>query len=96
MTPSRRSKGFGWRGPSSTDNNRSGSPSNSVIAGFERIAPISRMTETNSTGTKNIPSRVAGATALKTGVGAEWPGGEDPASYMRQCIRYFVNGIRLR
>jgi AcrR family transcriptional regulator len=37
-----------------------------------------------------------GAIALKTGRGAEWPGGEDRAAYMRQCIRYFVNGIRHR
>jgi AcrR family transcriptional regulator len=37
-----------------------------------------------------------GAVALKTGRGAEWPGGEDRAAYMRQCIRYFVNGIRHR
>jgi AcrR family transcriptional regulator len=37
-----------------------------------------------------------GAIALKTGRGAEWPGGDDRAAYMRQCIRYFVNGIRHR
>lgn len=37
-----------------------------------------------------------GAVALKTGQGAEWPGGESRALYMRQCIRYFVNGIKHR
>jgi AcrR family transcriptional regulator len=37
-----------------------------------------------------------GAIALKTGQGAEWPGSKDRPSYMRQCIRYFVNGIRHR
>ena len=37
-----------------------------------------------------------GAVALKTGQGAEWPGGESRVLYMRQCIRYFVNGIKHR
>ena len=35
-----------------------------------------------------------GAVALKTGQGTEWPGEEDRKAYMRQCIRYFVNGIK--
>lgn len=35
-----------------------------------------------------------GAVALKTGDGAEWPEHGDRKAYMRQCIRYFVNGIR--
>jgi AcrR family transcriptional regulator len=37
-----------------------------------------------------------GALALKNGEGAEWPGSQDRPAYMRQCIRYFVNGIRHR
>jgi len=37
-----------------------------------------------------------GAVALKTGQGEEWPGDADRPAYMRQCIRYFVNGIRGR
>jgi len=37
-----------------------------------------------------------GAIALKTGQGEEWPGDTDRPAYMRQCIRYFVNGIRSR
>lgn len=37
-----------------------------------------------------------GAIALKTGQGEEWPGDADRPAYMRQCIRYFVNGIRNR
>jgi TetR/AcrR family transcriptional repressor of mexJK operon len=35
-----------------------------------------------------------GAVALKTGTGAEWPDHGDRKAYMRQCIRYFVNGIK--
>lgn len=35
-----------------------------------------------------------GAVALKTGSGTEWPGHGDRRAYMRQCIRYFVNGIK--
>jgi AcrR family transcriptional regulator len=35
-----------------------------------------------------------GAVALKTGQGAEWPENGDRKAYMRQCIRYFVNGIK--
>jgi len=37
-----------------------------------------------------------GAIALKTGQGPEWPGGGNRPSYMRQCIRYFINGIKHR
>lgn len=37
-----------------------------------------------------------GAIAFKTGQGEEWPGDADRPAYMRQCIRYFVNGIRNR
>jgi AcrR family transcriptional regulator len=37
-----------------------------------------------------------GAIALKTGQDAQWPGTSDRPAYMRQCIRYFVNGIRHR
>jgi AcrR family transcriptional regulator len=35
-----------------------------------------------------------GAMALKTGEGAQWPDHGDRRAYMRQCIAYFVNGIR--
>ncbi len=37
-----------------------------------------------------------GATALKSGDGPEWPGGEDRDAYLRHGIQIFVNGIRPR
>lgn len=39
---------------------------------------------------------IFGAAALKTGRGAEWPGGSDRPAFMRNCIRIAVNGIKAR
>lgn len=37
---------------------------------------------------------VFGALALKSATTPYWPGGSDRKSYLRECIRFFVNGIR--
>jgi AcrR family transcriptional regulator len=37
---------------------------------------------------------VFGAIALKPATTSYWPGGSDRKSYLQECIRYFVNGVR--
>ncbi|KPF41347.1 TetR/AcrR family transcriptional regulator [Rhizobium sp. AAP43] len=39
---------------------------------------------------------VFGAMALKSGQGAEWPGGADRAAFLRRCFRLLVTGIGAR
>jgi TetR/AcrR family transcriptional repressor of mexJK operon len=39
---------------------------------------------------------VFGAVISKTGNGPEWPGQDERTSYLRQCIRIFVNGVGTR
>lgn len=47
-------------------------------------------------GAKMLMDMIFGAIILKSGREPEWPGGGDRRTYLRRCIRVFINGVRPR